>query len=174
MTQTQQRSLISIIFIALIAGLIVSLNVDNQDAQSGVSVITPSNTNTSVDNRTQVRTQVTSGNNTNTPANIQQTQDPFNPNNHSNQASSEAVNNDPRLPPGFPKPLPPLDKEEIKQTDALIAEADGIIAKMDSLIAGLDLPAVPLSKQQQKELDKQRAIQQQKIKDIKAQLDALR
>jgi hypothetical protein len=50
---------------------------------------------------------------------------------HSNQASSEAVNeavnNDPRLPPGFPKPLPPLDKEEIKQTDALIAEADGII-----------------------------------------------
>jgi hypothetical protein len=38
----------------------------------------------------------------------------------------------------FPKPLPPLDKEEIKQTDALIAEADGIIAKMDSLIAGLD------------------------------------
>jgi hypothetical protein len=51
---------------------------------------------------------------------------------------SEAVNNDPRLPPGFPKPLP-LDKEEIKQTDVLIAEADGIIAKMDSLIAGLDL-----------------------------------
>ena len=170
MTQTQQRSLISIIFIALIAGLIVSLNVDNQDAQSGVSVITPSNTNTSVDNRTPV----TSGNNTNTPANIQQTQDPFNPNNHSNQASSETVNNDPRLPPGFPKPLPPLDKEEIKQTDALIAEADGIIAKMDSLIAGLDLPAVPLSEQQQKELDKQRTIQQQKIKDIKAQLDALR
>jgi hypothetical protein len=40
-------------------------------------------------------------------------------------------------------PLPPLDKEEIKQTDALIAEADGIIAKMDSLIAGLDLPVVP-------------------------------
>jgi hypothetical protein len=170
MTQTQQRSLISIIFIALIAGLIVSLNVDNQDAQSGVSVITPSNTNTSVDNRAQV----TSGNNTNTPANIQQTQDPFNPNNHSNQASSETVNNDPRLPPGFPKPLPPLDKEEIKQTDALIAEADGIIAKMDSLIAGLDLPAVPLSEQQQKELDKQRALQQQKIKDIKAQLDTLR
>jgi hypothetical protein len=34
MTQTQQRSLISIVFIALIAGLIVSLNVDNQDAQS--------------------------------------------------------------------------------------------------------------------------------------------
>jgi hypothetical protein len=28
--------------------------------------------------------------------------------------------------------------------------------------------------QQQQELDKQRAIQQQKIKDIKAQLDALR
>jgi hypothetical protein len=50
------------------------------------------------------------------------------------------------------------NKEEIKQTDALIAEADGIIAKMDSLIAGLDLPAVPLSEQQQKELDKQRAI----------------
>ncbi|VVM18120.1 hypothetical protein BSPWISOXPB_7296 [uncultured Gammaproteobacteria bacterium] len=45
---------------------------------------------------------------------------------------------------------------------------------MDSLIAGLDLPAVPLSEQQQQELDKQRAIQQQKIKDIKAQLDALR
>jgi hypothetical protein len=58
------------------------------------------------------------------------------------QASSKAVDDDPRLPPGFPKPLPPLDKEEIKQTDALIAEADGIIAKMDSLIAGLDLPAV--------------------------------
>jgi hypothetical protein len=33
-------------------------------------------------------------------------------------------------------------------------------------IAGLDLPAVPLSEQQQKELDKQRALQQQKIKDI--------
>jgi hypothetical protein len=33
----------------------------------------------------------------------------------------------------------------------------GIIAKMDSLIAGLDLPAVPLSEQQQKELDKQRS-----------------
>jgi hypothetical protein len=45
---------------------------------------------------------------------------------------------------------------------------------MDSLIAGLDLPAAPLSKQQQKELDKQQALQQQKIKDIKAQLDALR
>jgi hypothetical protein len=45
-----------------------------------------------------------------------------------------------------------------------IAEADGIIAKMDSLIAGLDLPAVSLSEQQQKELDKQRALQQQKIK----------
>jgi hypothetical protein len=42
---------------------------------------------------------------------------------------------------------------------------------MDSLIAGLDLPAVPLSEQQQQELDKQRAIQQQKIKDIKAQLE---
>jgi hypothetical protein len=49
---TQQKSLISIIFIALIAGLIVSLNVDDQDTQSGVSVITPSNANTSVDNRT--------------------------------------------------------------------------------------------------------------------------
>jgi hypothetical protein len=35
---------------------------------------------------------------------------------------------------------------------------------MDSLIAGLDLPAVSLSEQQQKELDKQRALQQQKIK----------
>ncbi|VVH57438.1 hypothetical protein BSPCLSOX_2561 [uncultured Gammaproteobacteria bacterium] len=170
MTQTQQKSLISIIFIALIAGLIVSLNVDDQDTQSGVSVITPSNANTSVDNRSQA----TLGNTTNTPANTKQTQDPFNPNNNSNQASSEAVNNDPRLPPGFPKPLPPLDKEEIKQTDALIAEADGIIAKMDSLIAGLDLPAVSLSEQQQKELDEQRALQQQKIKDIKAQLDALR
>jgi hypothetical protein len=54
MTQTQQRSLISIVFIALIAGLIISLNVDNQDAQSDVSVITPPNTNTSVDNRSQV------------------------------------------------------------------------------------------------------------------------
>ena len=170
MTQTQQKFLISIIFIALIAGLIVSLNVDDQDTQSGVSVITPSNANTSVDNRSQA----TLGNTTNTPANTKQTQDPFNPNNNSNQASSETVNNDPRLPPGFPKPLPPLDKEEIKQTDALIAEADGIIAKMDSLIAGLDLPAVSLSEQQQKELDEQRALQQQKIKDIKAQLDALR
>jgi hypothetical protein len=36
------------------------LNVDNQDAQSDVSVITPSNANTSVDNRAQV----TPGNNT--------------------------------------------------------------------------------------------------------------
>jgi hypothetical protein len=54
MTQTQQKSLISIIFIALIAGLIVSLNVDDQDTQSGVSVITPSNANTSADNRSQV------------------------------------------------------------------------------------------------------------------------
>jgi hypothetical protein len=34
---------------------------------------------------------------------------------------------------------------------------------MDSLIAGLDLPAVSLSEQQQKELDKQRALQQQKL-----------
>jgi hypothetical protein len=50
-------------FIALIAGLIISLNVDNQDAQSGVSVITPSNTNTSVDNHTPVTPA------TNTPAN---------------------------------------------------------------------------------------------------------
>jgi hypothetical protein len=41
MTQTQQKFLISIIFIALIAGLIVSLNVDDQDTQSGVSVTTP-------------------------------------------------------------------------------------------------------------------------------------
>jgi hypothetical protein len=32
---------------------------------------------------------------------------------------------------------------------------------MDSLIAGLDLPVVPLSEQQQQELDKQRALQQQ-------------
>jgi hypothetical protein len=37
-----------------------------------------------------------------TQANTKQTQDPFNPNNNSNQASSEALNNDPRLPPGFP------------------------------------------------------------------------
>jgi hypothetical protein len=47
---------------------------------------------------------------------------------------------------------------------------DGIIAKMDSLIAGLDLPAVPLSEQQQKELDKQRAainaIKTMEIKDL--------
>jgi hypothetical protein len=70
-----------------------SLNVDDQDTQSGVSVITPSNANTSADNRSQV----TSGNNTNAPDNIKQTQDPFNRNNHSNQASSEAVNNDPRF-----------------------------------------------------------------------------
>ncbi|VVM21594.1 hypothetical protein BSPWISOXPB_5850 [uncultured Gammaproteobacteria bacterium] len=78
MTQTQQKFLISIIFIALIAGLIVSLNVDDQDTQSGVSVITPSNANTSVDNRSQA----TLGNTTNTPANTKQTQDPFNPNNN--------------------------------------------------------------------------------------------
>jgi hypothetical protein len=58
-----------------------------------------------------------------------ETQDPFNPNNNSNQASSEAVNNDPRLPPGFPKPLPPLDKDEIKQTDALIAVFINLILK---------------------------------------------
>jgi hypothetical protein len=32
---------------------------------------------------------------------------------------------------------------------------------------GLDLPVVPLSEQQQKELDKQRAIQQQKIKNTR-------
>ena len=63
MTQTQQKSLISIVFILLIAGLIVSLNVDNQDTQSSVSVITPSNTNiSSVDNPAQV----TPSNNTNT------------------------------------------------------------------------------------------------------------
>jgi hypothetical protein len=62
--------------------------------------------------------------------------------NNSNQASSETVNNDPRLPPGFPKPLPPLDKEEIKQTDALIAEADGIIAKMDSPFKEIIRPAI--------------------------------
>jgi hypothetical protein len=54
--------------VALIAGLIISLNVDNQDAQSGVSVITPSNTNTSVDNHTPVTPT------TNTPANTKQTQ----------------------------------------------------------------------------------------------------
>jgi hypothetical protein len=62
---------------------------------------------------------------------------------HMNQiGNAKATNNDPRLPPGFPKPLPPLDKEEIKQTDALITEADGIIATMDSLIAGLNLPVM--------------------------------
>jgi hypothetical protein len=77
-----------------------------------VSVITPSNANTSADNRSQV----TSGNNTNAPDNIKQTQDPFNPNNHSNQASSETVNNDLRLPPGFPKPLPPLDKDGLSNS----------------------------------------------------------
>jgi hypothetical protein len=44
---------VSLLAFALIAGLIVSLNVDNQDAQSDVSVITPPNTNTSVDNRSQ-------------------------------------------------------------------------------------------------------------------------
>jgi hypothetical protein len=38
-----------------------------------------------------------------------------------NRCNDLALNNDPRLPPGFPKSLPPLDKDEIKQTDALIA-----------------------------------------------------
>ena len=172
MTQTQQKSLISIVFILLIAGLIVSLNVDNQDTQSSVSVITPSNTNTSsVDNPAQVTPS--NNTNTNTQANTKQTQDPFNPNNNSNQASSEALNNDPRLPPGFPKSLPPLDKDEIKQTDALIAKADGIIAKMDTLIAELDLPKTKLSEAEQAKLNTQRQIQQDRLDDIKAQIEAL-
>jgi hypothetical protein len=45
--------------------------------------------------------------------------------------------------------------------------------KAEVSIMGNDSESV-LSEQQQKELDKQRALQQQKIKDIKAQLDALR
>jgi choline-glycine betaine transporter len=74
MTQTQQKSLISIVFILLIAGLIVSLNVDNQDTQSSVSVITPSNTNTSVDNHAQVTpSNNTNNTNTNPQANTNQT-----------------------------------------------------------------------------------------------------
>ena len=174
MTQTQQKSLISIVFILLIAGLIVSLNVDNQDTQSSVSVITPSNTNTSsVDNPAQATPSNNTNTNTNTQANTKQTQDPFNPNNNSNQASSEALNNDPRLPPGFPKSLPPLDKDEIKQTDALIAKADGIIAKMDTLIAELDLPKTILSEAEQDQLNTQRQIQQDRLDDIKAQIEAL-
>ncbi len=174
MTQTQQKSLISIVFILLIAGLIVSLNVDNQDTQSSVSVITPSNTNTSsVDNPAQVTPSNNTNTNTNTQANTKQTQDPFNPNNNSNQASSEALNNDPRLPPGFPKSLPPLDKDEIKQTDALIAKADDIIAKMDTLIAELDLPKTKLSEAEQAQLNTQRQIQQDRLDDIKAQIEAL-
>ena len=162
MPQTQQKFLISIIAVLLIAGLIFSLNVDDKSVQSSVSVITPSNTNTSVESM-----QVT-------PSNTNQTKNPFDSSNNSNRASSEVVNNDPRLPPGFPKPLPPLDKDELKQTDALIAQADAIVVKMDALIAGLDLPVVQLTQEQQQELDKQQTIQQQKIKDIKAQLEALR
>lgn len=163
MTQIQQKSLISIIAVLLIAGLIVSLNVDDEGVQSSVSVMTPSNANTSVDNRVQV-----------TPSNTNQTKNPFDSSNNSNRASSEVVNNDPRLPPGFPEPLPPLDKTELKQTDALISEADAIVAKMDALIAELDLPEPQLSEAQQIELQQQQVVQQQRIDQIKQQLETIK
>jgi hypothetical protein len=69
--------------------------------------------------------------------------------------------------------LPPLDKDEIKKTDALIAKADGIIAKMDTLIAELDLPKTILSEAEQAQLNTQRQIQQDRLDDIKAQIEAL-
>jgi hypothetical protein len=45
---------------------------------------------------------------------------------------------------GFPKPLPPLDPEKLKETDDLIATGDAIVAKMNALISTLDLPKIKL------------------------------
>ncbi|SMN13513.1 hypothetical protein BHECKSOX2_576 [Bathymodiolus heckerae thiotrophic gill symbiont] len=167
MTQIQQKTLIATTIIIAIAGLITSLNISNPE-QSDTSVFNTSNTSTTPNN-TQLNTpsdtpKTTLNNKQNKPNN----NDPFNPN------QTNTVNTtDPRLPPGFPKPLPPLDPEKLKETDDLIATGDAIVAKMDALIAGLDLPKIKLSKAEQAQLDAQRQAQQTRLDDIKAQLEAL-
>jgi hypothetical protein len=89
-----------------------------------------------------------------------------------NQTNATNTTN-PHFPPGFPKPLPPLDPEKLKETDDLIATGDAIVAKMNALISTLDLPKIYLSKAEHVQLDAQRQAQQTRLDDIKAQLEAL-
>jgi hypothetical protein len=124
MTQTQQKFLISIIFIALIAGLIVSLNVDDQDTSylKASSCALMSLIFCCWRARCSSNSFCCCSLNDTAGKSNPQTQDPFNPNNNPNQASSETVNNDPRLPPGFPKRMA-LDnvseKEAFRATDLM-------------------------------------------------------
>ncbi|WP_201340071.1 hypothetical protein [Isorropodon fossajaponicum symbiont] len=101
-----------------------------------------------------------------------QPKNPFNSNNLINTANDSEYN--PNLPPGFPKPLPPLDQDQLKQTDDLIAQGDAIIAEIDALIVTLDLPKIKLSKAEQTKLNTQRQSQQTQLADIRAQLETLK
>jgi hypothetical protein len=143
--------------------LIISLNIGDP-IQPNTSVFDTSNTNTTPSNK-QLNTQ--SNTSKTTPSN-KQNNNPFNP----NQTNTTNTTN-PHFPPGFPKPLPPLDPEKLKETDDLIATGDAIVAKMNALISTLDLPKIKLSKAEQAQLDAQRQAQQTRLDDIKAQLEAL-
>jgi hypothetical protein len=143
--------------------LIISLNIGDP-IQPNTSVFDTSNTNTTPSNK-QLNTQ--SNTSKTTPSN-KQNNNPFNP----NQTNTTNTTN-PHFPPGFPKPLPPLDPEKLKETDDLIATGDAIVAKMNALISTLDLPKIKLSKAEQAQLDAQRQAQQTRLDNIKAQLEAL-
>ncbi|CAC9604783.1 hypothetical protein [uncultured Gammaproteobacteria bacterium] len=163
MIQTQQKKIIAITIIITLVGLIISLNIGDP-IQPNTSVFDTSNTNTTPSNK-QLNTQ--SNTSKTTPSN-KQNNNPFNP----NQTNTTNTTN-PHFPPGFPKPLPPLDPKKLKETDDLIATGDAIIAKMNALISTLDLPKIKLSKAEQAQLDAQRQAQQTRLDDIKAQLEAL-
>ncbi|CAC9582371.1 hypothetical protein [uncultured Gammaproteobacteria bacterium] len=163
MIQTQQKKIIAITIIITLVGLIISLNIGDP-IQPNTSVFDTSNTNTTPSNK-QLNTQ--SNTSKTTPSN-KQNNNPFNP----NQTNTTNTTN-PHFPPGFPKPLPPLDPEKLKETDDLIATGDAIVAKMNALISTLDLPKIKLSKAEQVQLDAQRQAQQTRLDDIKAQLEAL-
>ncbi|CAC9548334.1 hypothetical protein [uncultured Gammaproteobacteria bacterium] len=149
--------------IITLVGLIISLNIGDP-IQPNTSVFDTSNTNTTPSNK-QLNTQ--SNTSKTTPSN-KQNNNPFNP----NQTNTTNTTN-PHFPPGFPKPLPPLDPEKLKETDDLIATGDAIVAKMNALISTLDLPKIKLSKAEQAQLDAQRQAQQTRLDNIKAQLEAL-
>jgi hypothetical protein len=116
--------IIAIAIIITLVGLIISLNIGDP-IQPNTSVFDTSNTNTTPSNK-QLNTQ--SNTSKTTPSNKQNNNNPFNP----NQTNATNTTN-PHFPPGFPKPLPPLDPEKLKETDDLIATGDAIVAKMNEL-----------------------------------------
>lgn len=156
------------VVIFIVAVIIFSLNISTEPSNTAsvftqtIQPNTPnSTTSTVIQNNIQPKTNVDSN----------QAQDPFNSNNLANTAVDEY---NPNLPPGFPKPLPPLDQDQLRQTDELIAKGDSIVAEMDALIATLDLPEIQLSQAQQDQLEQQRQTQQIQVEIIKNQLEALR